>query len=37
MAQNEAHLLIVGKVIGSNLGPTPHHVKMVPAATMSDT
>ena len=29
LAQHVAHPLIVGEVIGSNLGPTPHHTKDV--------
>ena len=29
IAQHVAHPLIVGEVIGSNLGPTPHHTKDV--------
>ena len=39
VAQHVAHQLVVGKVIGSNLGLTPRHdlmLKMVSTATMSD-
>ena len=36
MAQHVAHMLVVGEVIGLNLGLTPHHKqKKVPTAAMS--